>query len=110
MADKNWQAGGKILIPAQAVVCLIATAAPFGTAWGASDRFAPASYVGSADPRQIWGFLSGGARCQPLSRGGRAVDPFGLAQGQALAAAPECLCQLGPEQPQPRRGDDGSAE
>ena len=33
MADKNWLAGGKILIPAQAVVCLIATVTPFGTAW-----------------------------------------------------------------------------
>ena len=47
MADKNWQAGGKILIPAQAVVCLIAIVLPFGVAWGASDNFAPASYVGS---------------------------------------------------------------
>ena len=34
MADKNWQAGGKILIPAQAVVCLVATVAPFGDRLG----------------------------------------------------------------------------
>src|ERR1700737_1758811 len=60
MADKNWQAGGKILVPAQAVVCLIATVAPFGAAWGLSDNFAPASYVGSADPRMVWEILIGG--------------------------------------------------
>jgi diguanylate cyclase (GGDEF)-like protein/PAS domain S-box-containing protein len=60
MADKNWQAGGKILIPAQAAVCLVATLAPFGTAWAVSDRFAPTSYVGSADPNTIWEMLIGG--------------------------------------------------
>ena len=60
MADKNWQAGGKILIPAQAAVCLIATLAPFGAAWAVSDRFAPTSYVGSADPNTIWEMLIGG--------------------------------------------------
>jgi diguanylate cyclase (GGDEF)-like protein/PAS domain S-box-containing protein len=60
MADKNWQAGGKNLIPAQAAVCLIATLAPFGTAWAVSDRFAPTSYVGSADPNTIWEMLIAG--------------------------------------------------
>jgi diguanylate cyclase (GGDEF)-like protein/PAS domain S-box-containing protein len=60
MADKNWQAGGKILIPAQAVVCLIATVTPFGTAWGLSDEFAPAGYAGSADPATVWELLIGG--------------------------------------------------
>ncbi|SHG23161.1 sensor domain-containing protein [Bradyrhizobium erythrophlei] len=60
MADKNWQAGGKILIPAQAAVCLIATLAPFGAARAVPDRFAPASYVGSADPNTIWEMLIGG--------------------------------------------------
>src|SRR6202022_1954188 len=60
MADKNWQAGGKILIPAQAVVCLIATVAPFGAAWGLSDNFAPTSYVGSSDPNMVWEVLIGG--------------------------------------------------
>jgi diguanylate cyclase (GGDEF)-like protein/PAS domain S-box-containing protein len=60
MADKNWQAGGKILIPAQAAVCLIATFAPFGAARAVPDRFAPASYVGSADPNTIWEMLIGG--------------------------------------------------
>jgi hypothetical protein len=38
MADKNWLAGGKILIPAQALACAIATIAPFGAAWGISNR------------------------------------------------------------------------
>src|SRR6266849_6287480 len=60
MAGKNWQAGGKILIPAQAVACLIATIVPFSLAWGVSDNFAPASYVGSADPNMIWEMLIGG--------------------------------------------------
>src|ERR1017187_10440917 len=60
MADKDWQAGGKVLLPAQAVVCLIATVAPFGTAWGRSENFAPASYVGSADPNMVWEAVIGG--------------------------------------------------
>src|ERR1700704_2868809 len=60
MADKNWQAGGKILIPARAVACLIGTAAPFGAAWGLSDNFAPTSYVGSIDPNVVWEALIGG--------------------------------------------------
>jgi len=60
MADKNWQAGGKILIPALAVVCLIATATPFGAAWGLSENFSPTSYVGSADPNMVWEAVIGG--------------------------------------------------
>jgi diguanylate cyclase (GGDEF)-like protein/PAS domain S-box-containing protein len=60
MADKNWQAGGKILIPARALVCLIATVASFGAAWGLSDNFAPTNYVGSADPNTVWEMLIGG--------------------------------------------------
>src|ERR1700687_6183026 len=60
MADKNWQAGGKNLIPAQALVCLIATVAPFGAAWGLSDSFAPANYGGWADPNMAWEVLIGG--------------------------------------------------
>ena len=46
MADKNWQASGKILIPAQALVCLVAIIASFGAARAVSDNFAPMSYVG----------------------------------------------------------------
>ncbi len=60
MAGKNWQAGGKILIPAQAVVCVIAAVAPFGAAWGVPNSFAPTSYVGSADPNMVWEMLIAG--------------------------------------------------
>src|SRR6202140_3695669 len=60
MAGKNWQAGCKNLIPAQAVACLVASAVPFQAAWGLPDNFAPASYVGSADPNMVWELLIGG--------------------------------------------------
>jgi diguanylate cyclase (GGDEF)-like protein/PAS domain S-box-containing protein len=59
MADKNCLAGGKILIPAQAAVCLIATFAPSGRAWGVFDDIAPV-YSGSADPGMVWEALIGG--------------------------------------------------
>jgi diguanylate cyclase (GGDEF)-like protein/PAS domain S-box-containing protein len=60
MASKNWQAGGKIVIPAQAIVCLIGIVVPFGAASAGPDGFAPASYIGSADPDVIWEMLIGG--------------------------------------------------
>ncbi|MEA2920335.1 MAG: hypothetical protein QOF07_298 [Bradyrhizobium sp.] len=60
MADRYWQAGGKNSIPAQAVVCLVASVVPFTAAWGLSDRFSPTSYVGSADPTTVWEMLIGG--------------------------------------------------
>src|SRR6202171_5961502 len=60
MVDKDWQAGGKNLIPAQAVVCLIAAVAPFGSAQGASGNFSSSSYVGSADPNTICEMLIAG--------------------------------------------------
>src|SRR6266849_3230605 len=60
MADKDGQAGGKIWIPAQAVVCLIAAVAPSATAWAVSESLSPTSYVGSADPSLIWEMLIGG--------------------------------------------------
>src|ERR1700738_1264239 len=60
MADKNWQAGGKVVIPALAVVCLIDTLMPFGAAVAASDGFAPTSYIGSFDPEVVWETLIGG--------------------------------------------------
>jgi diguanylate cyclase (GGDEF)-like protein/PAS domain S-box-containing protein len=60
MADKNWQAGGKILIPAQAAVCLIGILVPFGAARAISDKFAPTSYIGSADPNVVWEAVIGG--------------------------------------------------
>lgn len=60
MADKNWQAGGKISIPAQAAMCLIGILVPFGAAWAISDKFAPTSYIGSADPNLVWEAVIGG--------------------------------------------------
>src|ERR1700686_3651307 len=60
MVGKNWQAGGKILIPAQAIACVVAAVAPFGAAWGVSNNFAPTSYVGSADPNMVWEILIAG--------------------------------------------------
>ena len=60
MADKNWRAGGKTLIPAQAIACVIATIAPSGAVWGGSTDFAPTSYLGSADPNMVWELLIAG--------------------------------------------------
>ena len=60
MASKNWQAGGKVVIPAQAVVCLIGTLVLCGAAQAQPSGFAPASYIGSADPDVIWEMLIGG--------------------------------------------------
>ena len=63
MAGKNWQAGGKDSIPAQALMCLIATAVSCGSVWAAppsSSGFAPSSYVGDLDPNVIWELLIGG--------------------------------------------------
>jgi diguanylate cyclase (GGDEF)-like protein/PAS domain S-box-containing protein len=60
MADKNWQASGKILIPAQAALCLIGMLVPFGAARALSDKFAPTSYIGSADPNVVWEAVIGG--------------------------------------------------
>ena len=48
------------MIPAQAIVCLIGTLVPFGAARAEANGFAPASYVGSADPEVIWEMLIGG--------------------------------------------------
>jgi diguanylate cyclase (GGDEF)-like protein/PAS domain S-box-containing protein len=59
MADENWQAGGKILIPAQVAMCLIVTATP-GIAKSVSDSFSPTSYIGSGDPHLVWEMLIGG--------------------------------------------------
>jgi diguanylate cyclase (GGDEF)-like protein/PAS domain S-box-containing protein len=60
MADKNWQAGGKNSIPALAVLCLVATVAPFGLAGAASLAFAPSTYLGEFDPSTVWELLIGG--------------------------------------------------
>ena len=58
MASKNWQAGGKIVGSALAVMCLLAM--PSGVSWAASGDFAPPSYIGSMDPHFIWELLIGG--------------------------------------------------
>src|SRR5580658_2205009 len=60
MADKNWQAGGRILIAAQALVCLLAAVVPFPAARAGSDHFAATSHVGSPDPGMIWEMVIGG--------------------------------------------------
>src|SRR2546429_503517 len=62
MADRNRQAERKNSIPVQALVCLLAMAAPCGLAWAAtpSAGFAPASYVGEFDPNLVWELLLGG--------------------------------------------------
>jgi diguanylate cyclase (GGDEF)-like protein/PAS domain S-box-containing protein len=57
MAGKNWRAGGRISIAAQAFAC---TVAPFEAAWGRPDAFSPASYFGSIDPNVLWEMLIGG--------------------------------------------------
>ncbi|HEU0083285.1 MAG TPA: PAS-domain containing protein, partial [Bradyrhizobium sp.] len=57
MAFKNWQAGGKVLVSALSVPCLLA-AMPGVTA-AASGDFAPPSYIGSMDPHLIWEMLIG---------------------------------------------------
>src|SRR3954468_2399971 len=58
MASKNWQAGGKIVGSALAVMCLFAM--PSSVSPAASDDFAPPSYIGSMDPHFIWELLIGG--------------------------------------------------
>jgi diguanylate cyclase (GGDEF)-like protein/PAS domain S-box-containing protein len=60
MADKNWQTGSKDLIPATAIVCLVAIAPPQASAWAAPGDAAPASYFGSLDPLMVWELVIGG--------------------------------------------------
>ena len=60
MAGKNWQAGGKNLIPARALLCLVVAVAPVQAAWALSDNFAPPNYLGSIDPNIVWELLIGG--------------------------------------------------
>src|SRR3981189_622520 len=60
MADKDGQAGGKIVLSARALVCRAAAVAPSASAWAVSESFSPTSYVGSADPSLIWEMLIGG--------------------------------------------------
>src|ERR1700759_1850793 len=59
MADKNWQAGSKDLILARIAICFAAVVLSCLPARAVSDRFAPASYVGSLDPNVLWEILIG---------------------------------------------------
>ncbi|MDE2603109.1 MAG: EAL domain-containing protein [Bradyrhizobium sp.] len=60
MAGKNWQAGGKAVTPALAIVGLLGTLVPFSPAWGEAVGFAPSSYIGPAEPDMVWEILIGG--------------------------------------------------
>src|ERR1700759_3953248 len=59
MADKNWQAGSKDLILARIAICFAAVVLSCLPARAVSDKFAPASYVGSLDPNVLWEILIG---------------------------------------------------
>jgi hypothetical protein len=57
MADKNWQAGGGIMIPAGIVLCLVASV------WAAVAYrcgIQPCRAISAADPKVIWDVLIGG--------------------------------------------------
>jgi diguanylate cyclase (GGDEF)-like protein/PAS domain S-box-containing protein len=60
MADKNWQAGGRTMIPAGIVVCLFAFVAPFGLARAAGPESGLANYLSTIDPSLAWEVLIGG--------------------------------------------------
>jgi diguanylate cyclase (GGDEF)-like protein/PAS domain S-box-containing protein len=60
MAGKNWQAGGRNMIPAGVVACLFAIVAPFRVALAASPESELPSYLSSADPRLVWEGIIGG--------------------------------------------------
>jgi diguanylate cyclase (GGDEF)-like protein/PAS domain S-box-containing protein len=57
MVGKNWRAGGRISIAAQAFACAVA---PFEAAWAMPEKFSPASFAGSIDPNVLWEMLIGG--------------------------------------------------
>src|ERR1700753_3574635 len=59
MADKNWQAGSKGSILARVAICFAAVVLACAPALAMSDKFAPASYVGSLDPNVLWEALIG---------------------------------------------------
>ena len=109
MADKNWRAGGKVVIPAQVIACVIATIAPLGAAWGLSNNIATTSYLGSADPNMVWEMLIAGVVvCSFLVA--IALWVHSALRNEAFTVAQKCICQFRLEPAQPRRGDDGCAE
>ena len=60
MADKNWHAGGKNSIPAQAFLGLLGVLVPLGAARGMPDGFLAARSFGAADPVSAWHMVIGG--------------------------------------------------
>ena len=112
MADRNRQAGRKNSIPAQALVCLLAIAAPCGLAWAAapSAGFAPASYIGELDPNLDLGAPARGDRRRFLPGCDRDLDTDGVARGQARTIAAQRIHQLGAQHAQPGRDDDQRAK
>jgi diguanylate cyclase (GGDEF)-like protein/PAS domain S-box-containing protein len=60
MADKDWQAGGRIMIPALVVVCLFSFGGPFEIARAANPLGILASDPGVTDPSVIWEAVIGG--------------------------------------------------
>ena len=112
MADKNWQAGGKNSIPAQALVCLLAIAAPCGLARAAAPvrEFCAGelyrlrrsqSGLGAADRRHRRRFLPGSDR---------ALDHSARCAGPSARSCAKRIRQFGAEQSQPGRDDDRRAE
>jgi PAS domain S-box-containing protein len=59
MAGKNWQAGGKNSIPAQASACLVAIVAAGAPSRALCAGFDPAGYLASIDPNVLWEILIG---------------------------------------------------
>ncbi|MBR0874356.1 EAL domain-containing protein [Bradyrhizobium tropiciagri] len=59
MVGRKRQAGGKDLIPATGVLCLIAVVSPCAAAWAGTGAFAPTSYLGDLDPNVVWELLIG---------------------------------------------------
>src|ERR1700745_396202 len=68
MADKNWQAGGRKSIAAQALLCLAAAVLPFAAAQvpaqaksqALAGLLVPASYLGPIEPNVAWEIAIGG--------------------------------------------------
>ena len=60
MAGKNWQAGSKNSIPAQAFACLVAVVVVGTPAPALCANFDPARYLASIDPNVLWEILIGG--------------------------------------------------
>jgi diguanylate cyclase (GGDEF)-like protein/PAS domain S-box-containing protein len=68
MADKNWQAGGRKSIAAQALLCLAAAVLPYAAAQAQAQAIpqalagllVPASYFGPIEPNVAWEIAIGG--------------------------------------------------